>query len=865
MSNGTDKTVKVSFSVDDASAAKAARLFRDLTQEVNKFIAATRQADAAFGGGGGGVFGAKMSNIPGRAGTSAQTQMGHQVVGAGSGLAKTLAGAVQNSASLFKGAADGSKGAFKIMSDSLRKHVDDSDREIRRLSRSLSSIERQYSRLKGMGGKLHDPAMLGRVQEQFYGTADQLAQARTARAGLVKAEGALGTAGDAAGVNGPMGRLRGFFASKSDAIGKGVTSVANSLGIPTAALGGIGVGVAIAAGVTAGLKVAGAARTSEIANLNYQVDRPMFRLNAQAQAGGVFGGNALALHQGDVARAHAMRILAGDTDYKDITSSKMADRLRVRRNLENPDTLLGKLAQGMGGGMGGTFSGAKDYLGSRIGAGVADLVTGDKNLNSMQIAKERAKVEGQMQQAQMAQAALEAKVASDPMYNERWNSLYSGALGTLGLARGAGLRSGLVRIGKTDKFMDQMEQFEGVANTFGYTGGDRAGARQRMAGSAGRRFMGSGDIGLLNLEAGGLSNAANMRGVGAQFNGGYKSFESALVGRGSGTGRGGVDTTAANQVLGMGMGAMTAGNFTGSGIGFNQTLLDATYTGDASDMRMAREVGAGMGALGNRMSGGVDPLQQALNASAALKAAPNASWATKDALMKMSPAEMMDFMRTGRVPPQMEVMGVTPDMLRKYVGETNRTQFSRVNKKMLAGTAVGAEVDKYLGAGGNLSYLKGKSRKEINAALFRLGKGAMFAGTASNIEQGEGMFRLQASTEKILRGGKGAGAAFNVNMGSAQGVAASQTGLEHGMTGVHLGEEDSIGKRDINSMTELGVSQEVARGDSQRAMAKGDAGLAIRGVAEALNSFVHVLEGLQGTAGTKGGGRRAAGPSAGSH
>lgn len=853
MSTGQDKTVTVKFAVDQSSAQQAARLFRDLTSEVQKFVAATRQADQAFGGGGGGLFGAKGSNIGAAPGTSAQTQMRHQVVGAGSGLAKTLAGAVQNSATLFKGAADGSKSSFKIMSDALKRHVTDSDRDIQRLVGSLQKLEKQYDRLKvrqasGMGGRLTGSAM-SQLQGEYYEAAGSLASARKNRMGFEKAAGALDTEADVAGANGPMGRVRGFFASKSDSIQRGVESVAGKLGIPTAALGGIGVGAAIAAGVQAGLKVAGAGRSTEMANLGYQIDQPMFRLNAQAGAGNIFGGNALALHHGDVARAHAMRILAGDTDYKNINGADMATKLRTRRNLENPDTFIGKMAAGMGGGVGGTISGGMGYLSGKVGAVAADFITGDKNMDVNTLARMRAKQEQQMQQAEMAQRALEAKIAADPGYNDRWNSLYSGALGGLGMARGAGISGGLVRIGKTDKFMDQLSQFEGMANDQGYTGAERVGARQRMAGTVGRNFMGRGDFSLLNLEAGGLGNAAQIRSAGAQFNrGNFGAFEKSLVGRGSMTGRGGVDTTAANQVLGAGAGAMMAGNFNSGGAGFMQSMLEATYTGDGTDMRQARATVGGLGAMGNMMSGGIDPLQQALNASAAMKAAPNAPWSAKDALMKMSPATMLEFMKTKRVPADMAAMGVSREMMEKFVAAQNSTAFARVNDKMLAGTDAGSEVQKYKAAGG-MGYLRGKKPSEIAAAIKRLAPALRFAGGAGDLESAEGRLRLQASAEGVRLGGKGRGAAFNVDMKSARGVAAQQQGLEQGITGVKLGEEDKVGKGDIQSMSELGVSQDVARKDAQRAMATGDPALAIRGVSEALTSFVHVLEGLTEKAG----------------
>jgi hypothetical protein len=839
-----DKQIKISLGVDADSVAKTKRAIQEITQEFQRLVAVTKGSSGPFGGVG---FGTSSAQI----GTSGRAIAQHRASAGGAagpagGLTDGLTRAVQNSATLFKGAAAGSKDAFKIMSDGLREHVRTADGEIRRLQQSLQGLERTYDKLKsrqasGLGGKLTEAATT-QAQGAYFQTADQLDRARAQRAKFVKAQDDMEEAANPSF----YGRVKNYFANnKGTGAGKGgvfasamqgagLGGVATALSSPAAAVGG---------GVLLGNKLMNLGHENQVSNVNFGIDKQLFRSDTRASIGQIFGGNAQAIRGGDMARVAAMMQLQSDPAFQAVTGGGFAKLLKDRRILDAAGGGLGGIKNFALGKVGSVMG----NLGSPGGIGTTDALT---NKYLTRTAQEQAL------QAQTMQRMIENKVSEDPGFSDRINQFYAGSTSNANLLRSLGKGGGNVTIndGQSRAKVEQTRWIQAQADAQMRDVGEFAAAAQELSGTAGRGFIGHyGSI--LGAKTGGLGNVANLLGVGAQFNGGSfgggSRFLKGIQGR---IGRGGVDVTAASGLTGLGTNMMTGGNFTGSGMGVMETLLSAGFTGSTGgDMRMARTVGAGVGSLGNVMSGGVDPLQVALNASAALKAGANGPYSAKWALQRLDPAQRAEFERTGQVPPDLKALGVTKDMMSTYISAQTSTMFSRVSNGMVGGAA-GEAMQRYRASGGNFDYLRGKKRKDIESEAALLAPALRMAGGASTTEGALGSIRFQLASQGILKGGRGRGAHDTIRGKTAMASAATAKGLQGFQEANKLANESDIQKATFEAAPAAANANESTRKLTQRGLAAGvDIQGAVENVSQALMQFVSALKrdtgGFSGKAG----------------
>jgi hypothetical protein len=418
-------------------------------------------------------------------------------------------------------------------------------------------------------------------------------------------------------------------------------------------------------------------------------------------------------------------------------------------------------------------------------------------------------------------------------------------LGTAGLARAARLSGGVItrrdRQGRIIERLDSMKNFEARFLRAGYSSGEGAGMIGQIGGQ-GWGLGGGAAERLLSATHGGLGNAVGLYGLGAQFGGGTASAAGKYFGalQGMFGGRTGVDVTAASGLLGAGQAAMMSGNFMGgNGLGFLQTLLDAGMTGTAGgDMRRAAQVQAGMGLMGNKLAGGTDPLQQALNWSAALQAAPGAGVTAHRALAGMDLATRMDILRTGKVGGALADAGVTADMVRNYANTQTSTDLSRFVEDKKSG--IGEAVDRFRGAGG-LSYLKGMSGKDREREIQRLGF-AYAQTTGASQDAAQGMFWNMASELGFLPRSRGPGARQSFSKDSLYGTALeSQAGFVAGDART-LGEGEEEFKAGARGMGRNYAASEAARRQGQRSAAADRVEDAAGQVANALMGLVAALK-----------------------
>jgi hypothetical protein len=873
MGDAGSKTLKITASTDGAAFAKALAAVRELTREIEKLAAASAKVNL----GGGGGMGVKISGVAGQPGNSTISQMGAKMgSGGGSGgVAGNLAQAVVQSTALMKVAAAGQKDAFKGMSDGLKALVQNSNREISSLTNNLVKLEAAYRRIGSGGGG----------GGRRYIDVQPLA---------------IGPSGGGSGGGNVFNGYSGPYIPPTGG-GGGGSYIANRMG--GAGSGPPGGGFTrgqIGVGVTAALALANfgisASYENKAATLQYGICLAGQTLNRQATYGQIYGGNAVRLAGGDIALSAAMNAAARDRDFKEATALKVAQDRVAFTKLTNPNDLLGATYKGglpnplnllsgqpIGGGA-QTFikSGVGNIInngavsadrraafaarmrstpmrfGSEAGIGGAGQATfgggpgvSAGGLTTLDIAQKTAMDQLPEEMASRNQAALEAVLQRNPLLNSQMSQYYGGALGDLNLARMGRTGGGLIRDPRTGLYTgDAVQNFKERAISAGWDPGQVAGMTQSIGHQVGWAARGVGSMSMLSKQMGGFGSALNVAAMGNQFGGNGGGLVNAIAGRGGMVGRGGLDITAGSNIFGMGAGMMASGNFAGSGLGLMQTLGAAGFTGTSGgDMLQARAMGAGMGAMDAMMGGNIDPLSKGLNASAAMKAAPNAPYATHAALMSLDSGTMMTALKSGSVPPELMKQGVTLEILKKYVAAQNGTAFARYSETMGAGTEVGSAIERYKKSGGSLGYMKSWSLKRKQDELNTIGLGMKLAGIAPTMEAGVSRARIQAATEGVLTAPKGRGA-FAVGAGAQRRAALKAQGRIEGMSGEGIANAENEGglftgaaTNMPKSIVELEKQRVAAQAGASDTRGAGGVEGAINSIDAAFRTFVAALRG----------------------
>ena len=697
-----DKTIKITIVVDSAAADKAKRAIIEIKDAVDALVEAAKKAGQGLGN-----LGMNVSSTPGQTGTSpsTQTQHGGGQGGAG-GLQVAMTMGAQASGASVKKFAGEYKDYAKSITDTTSKLAAAQAAEVTRMKGVWSSFKET---LKGMDFKGGFASFMGGAQ--------------------------TGTNKD-----GSARRSGNGFIGTNQAIGQ-------TLGIPGWAMGTQGA-VGFAAGAVGTMYSAyGANRAAEN---RYALEQPLMNSRVSAQFGATMGANAVAVRHGDLARSWAIDQVKKTDAYKDIISSDYKKRIQEKVILETPTNMKEAVASGKIGKVWDQFTSdvgagasvvmkhpgkaAKELGASALGAvggffgvsrknlGLKENYLGDVNdvVKEADVRRQEALVAAAPMQAKARQELIENQIKSNPMFASQLNEFYGGAMGQQSLARMAGIGGGFYTR-KDGTRADSVADFESRSmGRLGISGGEHAGLMQQMGATAGRGFFYQGGS-LLSPQAGGLSNAGQIFGVGAQFGAGgdWKSATGFMKGVQGSIGRGGLDVTAGVQTAGLGMAALTSGRFQANGGGgMMQTLMEASAGGSTgADMRGAREAAMGFHSMDkNIMGGGLDPLQKALQYSTAMEVAGNLPWQTQKALANMDAATMMEVLRNPNSAEAnaLKSKGVTAELMRKmFTGSQSRT-FTRVVADQLTDRGKTA-LASFQAGGGNTNYMRGMVAK-VNAA-----------------------------------------------------------------------------------------------------------------------------------------------------
>lgn len=854
----TDKTVKILITVDAQEAKKAENAIGAIKASVDALVESVKRL-----GGSGGLGGLlNVSNTAAQPGQSAQTQAKHAATGPVGQITAALTMGPAAGTQALKGFAT----QFETYAKSVKKTFED----------LVKDQTAQISRLQQAWGKVKFPGGGGGGGGGAGGGGG----------------GAGGGGGGAGGGSGQPGR--GSFVG-------GLQGVGQSLGIPGWLMGTAGI-AGMAAGA-AGLMY-GQFGASKDAQIRYDLEKPLLASRVQAEAAGSLSGNAMSLRHGDLARSWAMNEVKKDARYSEINSAGFTKKLHEKIQQETPIGLLdaaktghiGAVAQNFGDMAGlamrkivnhpwASFKqmawSSASAVGSALGGGglpdrdfvAADMKPGESMMRGDEVRRQESLTNHAADQVKARNEFISNFMASNKNFGSQLNEFYGGALGDMSLSRAAGISGKFIKR-KDGTYGDSVADFNNAALGMGISGSELANLRVKMGGVAGFGFKGRGSS-LLSPEAGGLSNAGEIFGVGAQYGGGgWNGAQSFMKGIQGNIGRGGLDVTAGAQVAGLGMGAMTSGRFqAGGGVGFMSTLMEAASDGTTGgDMRNARDSRNAFAAFDQGILGGnLDPLQKAMNYSAAMKVAGDQPWQTQQALANMDAATMMEVLRNPNSAKAgaLRAKGVTADLLRNYFNATNSTSFARIVPSTLTDSAKQSYAN-FQAAGGSTKYMKGlvdaidtakniknpkkrkaalaEARQNLDtetrslASLFEIGD-QMDAGTAfMTVRQRMGM---EGVTHKL----HGKGAHRSDSMKSNRGQVLKTQGGELKKTGDTLATGEAGGHVVSQAVGNLGNNEdeENKKGkDAYAAGLSGDLDGTIDKIGALLHTFVSQLHGAKG-------------------
>lgn len=298
---------------------------------------------------------------------------------------------------------------------------------------------------------------------------------------------------------------------------------------------------------------------------------------------------------------------------------------------------------------------------------------------------------------------------TDPRAMRLIDEIGQNAKGYSSIARTAGYGGfGQIKTDKNGIKYEAGKDLEGRLASKGISLGEWAGAVHQggMAAGWGNRFAAGGE-GLINLQSGGMANAANVFGLGARLTGGTGA--STMKAMQSTVGKGGLDVVAGSA---LGEGILSKILATGhSGMDGNAALkgfASAAFTGSAGgDLRQSELMQRGLASSNqNIIGGGMDKFQGALNMYSANEAMGDKGLYAKKAVMKLSAEERAQIVRSGKVTQALADRGVTLDDVKGYQKSQFSNLTSRVMSEELEGTSAGETLKGMREAGDPASYMK---------------------------------------------------------------------------------------------------------------------------------------------------------------
>lgn len=738
MADEGSKQIKVSFKVDEQSAQRAKTVIAELVQAAQK-LSDTLRGVGMSGGGAGGMIAGNVGKAPSFQGAQAAMQgAGRPSGGQGQGFADIFI----NAGKAIKDIAAIGPNSMRIMSDGIKRAVDEQKRSIAGLDSQLAQLAKRYDDLKSRKAAAIAGGMPGAQAETLYGAGERGLQSITAPIAAQRAQAAMelgqltkqqqnmdgGAGGGSWYQNATGNKLLQQRLAESGG-GGGGSFLDSARGFLTG--GGL-----MRAGMYAGTALYGGQKIAEEMAAN-----PMRMGRAEAQRAANW---APIIHS----------YLRGDLGYQRVLS-RMSTAER------------------------GEF---RDIAGSNIDA------LGGISLNPMNIANSIHSLSdvSLSQVAQQRQVEyLDSKLNSDVM-QRAMEQKFSGEYGSrMAMMRRLGRGyynapvygvsiqgQNMIPMGGEQRYGPQ--DFMQPMRNKGFQDSEIMGMFSQIAGAGGQGAgFGLTDF-ALRAQAAGMGNAGSVAGA-AALGGNAGGFMGTLFGdRMDINARTQLGSIAAQQ-FGDG-GAMTGG------LGLAAALGGSGF-GLGHDMLTAQQMAGGVGAYGRLLGGGQDGYQKGRNLVAAIDAlGPGSTTYAQDYLAnKMTPRMMADIMAGGEknMPQYLLDKGITFRAVQDFHNSTSRSTMDRFI--LQGGGSKEMALARRIKASGMTpeAFIRSLPQKEQERAINQFG--GILESTDSSLNTqaaiGEARFRVNLG-RRGSRGGPGDAAHKSAEEAEALNVAKQQKVLE---------------------------------------------------------------------------------------
>lgn len=654
-----------------ASMRRAQQAIDDLGRSVSKITDSTAQTSRNKGG----------KTLPG-VGSKTLPGLGPQKGGNGlvSGI---LGGTAPEIQALGRGTAE----AFRTIQSSVKTFVDKTIGDVEKLNRSVQKLQGNLGSIGGGGGKGggsggggvggDEPSLpwnIGRQWRQgspFHRFTD--------------------------GVNGMGPGIRNYVGSQA-------TRMAQFAGLPPQAAQGIG-GFARnhAFGMGVGMAAVGAyefgARKFEYERGNqiaYGLNQPFEGLSRSAAVAEIGQRTYGAARGGNISYLYAQQKALGNKSIRSSINNAVLQREAIELALGHGPSLRGvknQIGEKISGFAGKTYGQLMGYLSGQELPGGADA------RSSFELKLQQLLMDKEPELAgKYLNAIGDTQKLLDPQLMGAMDAQYQGALSNTQIGRSIGMSAGSIyRDKKTGIRYDALQRHSAQLLAKGWTTGDEAAGRSQLLGAGFGYNRAVGPISLRSAEIAGLSNSMGMTRTGGILGGSVEAAKRFFYNTVQGSvGRRGLDVAVGNQFFSsqgdsmLASGNYGAGNAASNYMGLAAGLIGGGVGAPYDVANQQRNMSLLMtGNAANAGFGGPSSIAALYGGTSTFNAISSAGGfsSASQALNRMPPELLASISRGADIPDWAASAGVTPEMVKNYLGRQNQAPAYAIVDSTVTGDA----------------------------------------------------------------------------------------------------------------------------------------------------------------------------------
>ena len=789
------KQVKFQFVVDENSARAVNRVLDDMirkAQELGKAMAGVAGQGIMGGTKIGGASPSPQGTLAGKGGAAA-------TAGGGGGKASFTSVLTAN-ADGFKRLASEGGAAMKVMADALHRGIGAQQNDLKALDKTISDLARRYQELGAAQAKSVSQGMKSGDAERIYGGERERIQERLLEAGT--ARGGVAAEGAKLRELAKEQRLRASgFSSEAEAEGFDRAAAGIDKRTPDEIAAGIGGRKAALKGMLGKLKPTGigsigAGIAGAVAVANFGLDESLAGNRAYASEEGKRGqlveGKIRQMHQGDTRWLFNLKMQQRDAqareDLAKQTTGGAANAEQIRAGIGQAAgsiPIIGGIARAIG------------LVGPDQGGGMlGGFTTAHQQSNMAENAFK------QLDEKSKGTAMLYANMAQESFQGRMGQSIQMQRIMGVG-----GLRQRKDGGGYENQAGGLKTKLEGQ----GYTSGEYLGAYQ---GIRGRTGSGRNAWLAMAAQAQGYGGFEDVLGASTRLGQG-KSLAMGALG-------GGISKAAGIQ---LGQGVLGQGfDMRGTTSGYGALAAAQAgmgFTGASSDMNKVQQAVAGLQYGSTITQGGIDGYQQGRNLISAIGMNATGSSYSQDFLANgMSMKQMLDMANGGKMTETAKALGLTPDMIKKQLGDSMGSVFDRyvdegkddpMSKAIRGYQASGMDYGDYLK----------KLRKEGDVDTIKTLGASSALLTGGDEEAGVGAARVLSGQGERLKSGKIGGGIGGAEKTSLEAQEALQKKIDLSLKVIGKDLEDTIKAMPeaTKKLANFGENLSAEAGDMMKALA----------------------------------------------